>query len=137
MGELVSDDLRLCSSVRRRRTPPIQEEERIAKRDEPRVFHRPCGEVWNGDQVELRERVRDSEVIAQLCDERRGCFEREPREVRAALGGDGADRERVFLPVYDVEVPHREGHEVAWKGRSGGESMLDGPVGRRGVGDFR
>ena len=129
MGELVGDGGRLGLPEPRRRPVGIEKEQDVAERHEPRVLHRACREVRYGDQVELRERVGDAEVLTEPRDERGGGLERGAGEFRVVLRRDDADREGGLLTFGDVEGSHGERDEVARKRRGGLEAVLHLAVG--------
>jgi hypothetical protein len=134
MGELVSDDLGLRASGRRRGMLGVEQEQDVFEHDEPRILHRPGGEVGDGHEIELGVGVAHVEVLAELVDEGRSDVERQTGEGRSALGRDHPDGKRLLATLGDVEVPYRQRHQVAreWGGR--GERVKAHPFGVRAAG---
>ncbi len=130
MRELVGDDFGLPAANARGRAAGIDEDERVAKRDEPGILHGASGKLGHRDQIELRVRVIHPEVLGEVREELGGDVGRQARQRSASVGRDRANRHRLGGSLEDVEIAHHKRHEVARERRRRLEDVRDHLAGR-------
>ena len=101
----------------------------LAERDAAEVLHRPGGEIGQGEQIDLRARVRDAVVLLEPAQGER--TDLEPESGEAALAGDVDDAQRRAVDVDrlgGLERTDDERHEIRAQRHRVGEPHGDPAV---------
>ena len=102
----------------------IEQQAALAERDRAPVLHRADVALRNRDQVELRQRIFQAEIVVEVAQEADRAVEREASLRALAGGGDHADRDAFGLAGEPLELARREREQVGRHFRRGRERHL-------------
>jgi hypothetical protein len=130
VGKLVGDVDHHVLPLRRGGSGRVHQERRLAVGDQAGVLHRPGLEVRNRHVVQLLVGEGKPEPLLEHHQQIRAGLHRVGELGAAAVGGQSPDLEGVLTDGvggqrrgrHHVEVPHREGHQVAGQRRGGPEA---------------
>ena len=114
VGHFVSHHLGHALAGSRRGILRVHQQSGLPIGDRPPVFHGPGGKVWDGDVVQLLQRVGDTEVVVEEGEQFHRCVQGKPPLFLFAPGGPDANSCSAGCLLFDVgQVTDHKGQEVS------------------------